>query len=178
MPPVTTLDNYWKDDFRPLQDSAHALTEALKKDEASADADLYRRLASGNDNTMLPQQPRSSMEPIPQPHAYHYEGKHPKTTALTLKHKASRPLPDILQQALRQVQRTTFMGVLPALSWGYLTVDHTIYVFSFDLDSEGNPKVLLSFNNPRNQSILAAQIVKPRKGTLHIVMLSNSSAMS
>lgn len=164
MPPIT-MEDYWKDDFRPLQDSAQAVTEALKKDEISSESDLYRRLASGNDRSMLPQPTGGSMEPISQPHAYHYEGKQAKTTALTLKHTASRPLPEFLQQALQQTQRTSFMGVLPLLGWGYMTVDHTIYVFSFESDSEGKPTVLLSFANSRNQSILAAQAVKVRKGT-------------
>ena len=78
------------------------------------------------------------------------------------------PLPDILNQAKQGVKRTMFMGVLPALSWGYMAADSMLYVFSLDWKASGSPETLLSFSNPRNQSILTAQLVKPRPGAYHI----------
>lgn len=166
MPPVTTMEEYWKDDFRPLQDSGKAVLAALKADETSPESDLYRRLANIGTTSSFQQSPPSS-EPHSEPHGYHNDlatGAARKTTTFTLKHVDSRPLPDILVQAKQRMQRSTFMGVLAALGWGYLTVDETIYVFSLDSDSTGEPKTLLSFRNPRKQSIIAAQLVKPRPG--------------
>ena len=163
----TTEEEYWKDDFRPLQDSAKAVTAALKADETSSESDLYRRLASTSSAASTQQPSWTGSEPTSQPHAYHANKDNDKTATLTLKHVSSKPLPEILDQAKRGMQRTSFMGVLPALGWGYLTVDASIFVFSLESDSTGNPETLLSFENPRKQSILAAQLVKPRPGTLN-----------
>ena len=160
MPPVTMMEEYWKDDFRPLKDTALAVNAALKADETSPESDLYRRLAnSGTAST--PQQSYASDEAASQPHAYHYEAGN---TTLTLKHDSTRPLPAILQDAKKRMKRTSFMGVLSALGWAYMTVDNVIYLFSLESNATGAPETLLSFDNPRKQSILAAQLVKPRTG--------------
>lgn len=166
MPPVTTMDEYWKDDFRPLRDSAKQITEALIEDEKSQESDLYRRLASTRKDGSSQSTLRGTDMPVSHPHAYHGDVD-PKgmPPALFAEHVSSFPLPDILVQAKQGMKRTMFMGVLPALSWGYMTVDYTIYVFSLDWRTTGNPETLLSFENPRKQSILAAQVVKPRPGT-------------
>ena len=45
----TSLDHYWVDDYKPLQDAAKDLLVALRQDENAADADVYRRIgASGS----------------------------------------------------------------------------------------------------------------------------------
>ena len=157
---MTMMEEYWKDDFRPLRDMALEVNAALKSDEASPESDLYRRLAnSGTSGTV--HQSYASDEAFAQPHAYHYEKSN---TTLTLKHDSTRPLPGIIEDAKKRMKRTSFMGVLPALGWAYMTVDDVIYLFSLESDATGSPETLLSFENPRKQSILAAQLVKPRPG--------------
>jgi len=45
----TSLDHYWLDDYKPLQDAAKDLLVALREDENAVDADLCRRIGtSGN----------------------------------------------------------------------------------------------------------------------------------
>lgn len=162
MPPVTMMEEYWKDDFRPLKDTALAVNAALKADETSPESDLYRRLANtGSGGTSQQQQTYTADEAYAQPHAYHYEKSN---TTLTLKHDSTRPLPGLIEDAKKRMKRTTFMGVLSALGWAYMTVDSVIYIFSLESNTTGAPETLLSFENPRNQSILAAQLVKPRPG--------------
>ena len=159
------MEEYWKDDFRPLRDSAKQIKDALIEDEKSQESDLYRRLASTRKDGSSQQSLRGTEIPVSYPHAYHGDvdakGMPP---ALLAQHTSSFPLPDILVRAKQGTKRTMFMGVLPALSWGYMAVDSTIYVFSLDWRNTGTPETLLSFENPRKQSILAAQLVKPRPG--------------
>lgn len=164
-PPLTIVEEYWKDDFRPLRDSAKQITEALIEDEKSQESDLYRRMASTRKDGSSQQTLRGTDLPVSHPHAYHSDVD-PKgmPPALFAQHVSSFPLPDILVRAKQGMKRTLFMGVLPALSWGYLAVDCTIYIFSLDWRATGAPDTLLSFENPRKQSILAAQLVKPRRG--------------
>jgi hypothetical protein len=168
------MEDYWKDDFRPLQEAAAAVTAALQADEASPDADLYRRLATPTTSSSSSSSSSSSHTAttggVAQGHAYHQAEPKPgssssNATSPQWKHKASRPLPALLVAALHTVQRTTYMGLLPATGWAYVTVDEHLYLVTLGGSSgTAEPKVLLSFTNPRKQSILACQIVAPRKG--------------
>lgn len=160
-PTGATMEEYWQDDFRPLNDASKAVMEALKYDETSPESDLYRRLASSGNAS---QQSWNSAEPYAQAHAYHNEAGESKPVTLKVEHVSSRPLPDILMQAKKGVHRSTFMGVLPPLGWGYMTADATIFVFSLNSDATGAPETVLSFENPRKQSIIGAHLVKPRPG--------------
>lgn len=163
MPPP--MEEYWKDDFRPLRDSAKQITQAMIADEKAQESDLYRRIASTRKDGSSQQTLRGNDLPVSHWHAYHSDiDEKGMPPALFAQHVSSFPLPDILMQAKQRVKHTMFMGVLPALSWGYLAVDSTIYLFSLDWRTTGTPETLLSYVNPRGQSILAAQLVKPRPG--------------
>jgi hypothetical protein len=163
------MEDYWKDDFRPLQEAAAAVTAALQADEASPDADLYRRLATPTTTSGSSSSSNAATAGgVAQGHAYHQAAPQGgNATSPQWKHKASRPLPALLVAALHTVQRTTYMGLLPATGWAYVTVDEHLYLVTLGGNhgsGTAEPKVLLSFTNPRKQSILACQIVAPRKG--------------
>jgi hypothetical protein len=158
-----TPEDYWKDDFRPLSDASKAIQDALEGDEKSTESDLYRRLhAKGYSSPRL----WSTTESYSHENAYHNNLDDPYPVTLTVEHTSSRPLPDVVMQAKKQVVRGSFMGVLPALGWGYMTVDKTIFVFSLQSDAMDGPETLLSFTNPGKEIIMSAQLVKPRPGTI------------
>ncbi|KAI2512730.1 hypothetical protein MHU86_1726 [Fragilaria crotonensis] len=103
---MSTLVEYWKDDFLPLAMAGKAILRELREDEAGGD--LHRRiLASGN-------------------------GSHYFASELPFQHKRSTPLPPGLASQAKSVSSSLLMGLLPEASLAWMSVDHKLFLWNFD----------------------------------------------
>jgi hypothetical protein len=137
------LTSFWKDDFAPLQAAGQTVLAALREEETSADADLYRRISS------------------PTGHLYYPPQQH-QQVSLQWKHLQSDPLPDFLGEQLEGVQSHSLMGLLAPASLAWMSVDHKLYVWSLR-NQQGS---LSCFEVPSRQSVISVGLVKPKTGAL------------
>ena len=160
------MEDFWKDDYRPLQWAGKAILQALRDDENAPDADLYRRLTQSSENShlyfksnmSLPRD-RSSAATIVSPSSVSEHALSLPT--ISLKHRQSLPLPPMLTDALNQVKTCSFMGLLLPVSMAWMTVDERLFLFSSEDPSQGK---IQCFENPRKQPILTVALVKPKQG--------------
>ena len=164
------MEEFWKDDYRPLRWAGKAIIQALRDDENAPDADLYRRLTQSTENSHLyfgsdsQSSPGFQRKPIIPPSRAAFSkssdlATSPPTTGL--KHRQSLPLPTLLTDALKQVRTCSFMGLFSSVEMAWMTVDEKFYLFSAEDPSHGN---IQCFENPRKQPFLAIALVKPRQG--------------
>jgi hypothetical protein len=134
------LTSFWKDDFAPLQAAGQTVLAALREEETSGDADLYRRISCPTGHLYFPQSQQ----------------------ALQWKHLQSDPLPDFLGEQLEGVQSHSLMGLLAPASLAWMSVDHKLYVWSLR-NQQGS---LSCFEVPSRQSVVSVGLVKPKTGTI------------
>lgn len=170
------MEDFWKDDYRPLRLAGKAVLQALRDDENAPDADLYRRLTQSNENSHLYFQSDSTSPStirgsgsLRSSSGVNGRVENPNAASLTssppitgLKHRQSLPLPTVLTDALKKVQTCSFMGLFLPVGMAWMTVDEKLFLFSADEPSQGN---IQCFENPRKQPLLAVALVKPKQGT-------------
>lgn len=144
----TSLQDFWLDDYAPLQWAGTQVLACLRDDEAAPNADLYRRIsgASGNRNTSnstshgstAATTSTSSSVAAGQPA---YEPNLSTTGSGGILHSPSRlvvpqlrhlksvALPEPLQDALRTASRHSFMGLLPGAHLAWLSVDDALWLW-------------------------------------------------
>lgn len=137
------LADFWKDDFAPLEAAGRAVLHCLREEEAAPDADLYRRIANSSTG-------------------FHSYFEDDSKVSLQWKHVQSDPLPALLSQQLSTVQSHSLMGLLAPASLAWMSVDHKLYLWSFQRDSQEDS--LLCFEIPSQQCIVSVGLVKPKIG--------------
>lgn len=135
-----SLEDYWKDDFVPLQAAGREILQQLRNDESAADADLYRRLSTGQ-------------------HLY-FDTADNAFDRVQLQHVQSEPLPPLLSQALAGVKAHSFMGLLAPIHMAWMSVDETLYLWPY-----GHASGFWTYQVPSGQAIMSVGLVPPTAGT-------------
>lgn len=142
------MNDYWNDDFAPLEAAGKAVLTALRNDEAAPDADLYRRIVSSGSGSHLyfPSDPK----------------QHPSAT---MSHIRSIPLPLYLSQQLQTTRVSSLMGLLPEADLVWMSVDEKLYLWSSSSAGvPGGMEDFCSFTVPTGQCVVSVGLVKPKKG--------------
>lgn len=174
MVPVDKFVEYWKNDFTPLQAAASQINVALREDEQ--DADLYRRIGSGNRPSSHLYFPvddssnRSMMNGTTAAAAATANTPVAVPPLQQLQHRKSVPLPPLIQEKLQGVKLQTLMGLFPPADLAWIAVDEQLYLWSYDDATAGfcSPRAansrFCSFAVPSKQPILSVGLVQPKEG--------------
>ena len=140
------MEDYWQDDFTPLEAAGKAVLAALREDEAAPDADLYRRIVSSGSGS----------------HLYYFP---PDRTDPTLSHRQTVPLPPYLAQQLRTTRVSSLMGLLPEAELTWMSVDEKLFLWSSNASTTpGGAEDFCSFTVPTGQCVVSVGLVRPKKG--------------
>jgi Nup133 N terminal like len=137
------LQDYWKDDFSPLQAAGRIILQALRDDEGSQGADLYRRIGSTG------------------PGAHAYFG-----AAHGLEYSHNVPLSRFLLEQRMTAKYQSLLGLLPLAQLAWMSVDDQLYLWSIGQNQEtynGNSP-LCSFQVTIGHSIVSVGLVRPVPG--------------
>jgi Nup133 N terminal like len=189
MTPSRPTDEYWRDDFRPLQDAGKHILGVLRKDESNPQGDLYRRIISKVGSGADPE--------INPDHHYFYPGIANKPSdgisstnnngsASTnnwtfttdskespIRHVGTVPLPPELQDRRKKVKISTMMGLYPQGELSWLTVDQTVFLWSYNSALDGTPDgasragestQVMEFEMPSKQPIVSVGLAPPKPG--------------
>lgn len=105
---------------------------------------------------------RASRDNIASPFGSTSTGPTPSAPPLlTLKHQRSIPLPPVLIEKQKQVEITTFMGLLAPAGLAWMSVDSTLYLWSI------RQSISATFSwckVPSGECIVSVGLVRPKKG--------------
>jgi hypothetical protein len=146
---VGDLSSFWDDDFAPLKLAGRDILKTLRRDETSPHGDLYRRILSSASSASS-----SSAEALPN-HHYFPDGK--------WTHSQSVPLPTFLQDKLAKATMGSLMGLFPQAQLAWMTVDATIYLWSYNSAASAEQEFFL-FEVPSKQPIVSAGLAAPKHG--------------
>ena len=169
-----------KDNFTPLQNANKLILSALRSDETSNDADLARRCTSlpaanpvryiydDGSNDRIQSDSNGSDGEVPS------EGQTKigaNFRSARIEHSHSIPLPSFLsEEARRKVKLSSSMGIFQEVGLVWMTVDSTLYLWSYCEGSNGNPSGdFCSFDGAGasgGQCIVSVGLVRPKKGRL------------
>jgi nuclear pore complex protein Nup155 len=162
----SSLEEYWNDDFTPLQAAGQAVLHALREDEAAPDADLYRRITHSGSGSHLYFAEQSNVGGGgSNGGASSGASTGPTPPVVSMKHIRSVPLPKFLEEKLRTTQSHSLMGLLSQAKLAWMSVDHTVYLWSFHATETANGSTFCSFAVPSGQPVVAVGLVRPKKGT-------------
>ena len=147
------LSSFWADDFAPLKLAGKDILKTLRQDEASPQGDLYRRILS-TASSASDSLSSSSSEAIPN-HHYFPDGK--------WAHSQSVPLPSFLQDKLAKTTMGTLMGLFPEAQLAWMTIDSTIYLWSYNSTANADHEFLV-FEVPSKQPIVSVGLAPPKTG--------------
>jgi nuclear pore complex protein Nup155 len=169
----SSLEEYWNDDFTPLQAAGQAVLHALREDEAAPDADLYRKITHSGSGSHLYFSAQSSnggsMSGGSNGGASSNASTGPTPPVVSMKHIRSVPLPKFLEEKLRTTKSHSLMGLLSHAKLAWMSVDHTVYLWSFHATETANGSTFCSFAVPSGQPVVAVGLVRPKKGTTSVV---------
>jgi len=160
------LSSFWNDDFAPLKLAGKDILKTLRHDETSPNGDLYRRIlslpsseSSSSASSASASTSASPSEALPIPnHHYFTDGK--------WAHSQSVPLPTFLQDKLAKTTLGTLMGLFPEAQLAWMTIDSTIYLWSYNSAENSNAdNEFLFFVVPSKQPIVSAGLAPPKPGT-------------
>ncbi|KAL3925645.1 MAG: hypothetical protein SGILL_000273 [Bacillariaceae sp.] len=178
------VDEYWQDDFRPLRDAGKGILAVLRRDEMSTHGDLYRRIISSTTSTASTNNGDAETNPA---HHYFYPGsssnnngssESDKTFEIdgkesTIHHMGTIPLPPALAEKRKKVKMSTMMGLFPQGQLAWLTIDDTVYLWSYNSSLDGTSdgaaeagrsSQMMEFQMPSKQTILSVGLAKPKPG--------------
>ena len=168
----SSLEEYWNDDFTPLQAAGQAVLHALREDEAAPDADLYRKITHSGSGSHLYFSAQSNggsgSGGSANGGALSNASTGPTPPVVSMKHIRSVPLPKFLEEKLRTTQSHSLMGLLSHAKLAWMSVDHTVYLWSFHATETANGSTFCSFAVPSGQPVVAVGLVRPKKGTNHM----------
>ena len=174
-------DPYLTDDFYPLKLANESILAALRADESSPDADLYKRLASTSTQTLSASSGDGML-------LYSYlggehessnntmNGIHEATSSSTpmslteLNHKLtysrSTPLPPYLINLMKDTKLSCLMGILPLGNMVWVSIDDALYLWQYGSgDGTGrNKEDFVCFKVPSGQCVVSVGLVKPKAG--------------
>jgi len=136
------------DDFLRLQESSKLVLNALRNDENTSNADLYRRLSSCNSETKL------------------YAAN--KDVEL-IEHLKFLSFPNFLKDELNKAKFSSLKGLMAEANLAWLSVDDKVFIWSYD---ECNSNEIngchggdfCSFTSPSGQCIVSVGIVPAKAG--------------
>jgi Nup133 N terminal like len=151
------LSSFWEDDFAPLKFAGKDVLKALRQDEASPHGDLYRRILSSSSASSVSSvsSPSPSSSEAHPNHHYFADGK--------WTHGQSIPIPTYLHDQLAKTTMGTLMGLFPEAHLAWMTIDATIYLWSYDSSSPSEQEFLF-FEVPSKQPIVSAGLAPPKPG--------------
>lgn len=189
VPPSADRSSYWNDDFRPLRDAGRIVLTKLRNDEQQGD--LYRRIisktpavvsasrvgatsngATSNGGATHASTPAGFEDAAEEPDndpAHHYFANGP------VRHSKSIPLPPYLQGLLAtKLKISTTMGLFPQAEMAWMTIDDTVYLWTYNASfvtgngggtSAGDPSNhFLEFQVPSRQPIISVGLAPPKPG--------------
>jgi nuclear pore complex protein Nup155 len=173
----SSLEDYWKDDFSPLQAAGQAVLSALREDEAAPDADLYRRITHSGSGSHLYFSAQSnggsgSNGASNGSRSPRSPSTGPTPPVVAMKHIRSVPLPKFLEEKLQTTKSHSLMGLLSHAKLAWMSVDHTVYLWSFHATENANGSTFCSFAVPSGQCVVAVGLVRPKKGTNEVKLLT------
>jgi hypothetical protein len=189
----SSSDEYWRDDFRPLRDAGREILSFLRQDENSPHGDLYRRIIAknssssssgssslgtnnnagggaggGGNNPTTTTTAVSDAESNPD-HRYFFNDE----VTTSVQHVGTIPLPPPLQEKRKHVKISTMMGLFPPGELAWLTIDDTVYLWSYNssldgtLDGAANAGVtsqMIQYQMPSKQPIVSVGLAPPKPG--------------
>jgi hypothetical protein len=206
------LAAFWRNDYAPLQAASEAVLQALRDDENNPDADLYRAMSqsgagshlyyrnssaismpavvAGNDldpaGNMTNGTAGSPFSPAPTT-AMNQPTSSTCSIGSRIRHVKSVPLPAVLSDMLRKGGfAATFMGLHSEAQMAWLSIDHTVFLWSYgqdspitsngapmpvdfalppEIDDVGHSATFVSYTVPSHEPILAVGLVRPLKGS-------------
>jgi nuclear pore complex protein Nup155 len=175
---ASALDEYWKDDFAPLQAAGHAVLKALREDEDAPDADLYRRISNSGSGSHLyfpataatASSTTSSTTITASTEAATSTNKNgtsapPPTPTVTMSHLRSIPLPPYLAQELKTTKSHSLMGLLSEARLAWMSVDSKVFLWSFHSTATADQgSSFCCFQVPSGQCVIACGLMRPKKG--------------
>ena len=191
---LSASDPFVTNDFFPLNQASNAVLAALRADESSPDADLYRRIASSS-NSSTAAAPYSTNGNNNQGHLYNTNATTTNSTTNsntnsntnattnttkaeihnTIHHENSIPLPPYLTNIIKETKLSSLMGILPQGNMVWVSVDDSLYIWEYgqgSLHGHGNKKEdFVCFQVPSGQCVVSVGIVKPKPGTYHTLLL-------
>lgn len=105
----SSIEQYWKDDFAPLQSAGKIILHELREDEA--EGDVHRRIVSNGT------------------HSYFL-------SETAFKHVQSSPLPQQLDEEVRKVQHSLEMGIFAEGKLAWMIVDHKLFLWSVEVEQD------------------------------------------
>jgi hypothetical protein len=179
------IDEYWQDDFRPLRDAGKGILAMLRRDEMSTHGDLYRRIISGTSSASNNNSGEAETNPA---HHYFYPNVSSNGSAAsdksfvadgkesTIRHMGTIPLPPELEEKRKNVKMSTMMGLFPQGHLAWLTIDDTVYLWSYhsslDGSSDGGAEEsamssqMIEFQMPSKQIIISVGLANPKPGKI------------
>ena len=168
---MSAEEEYWKDDFRPLQASGKLVLQALREDEAAPDADLYRRI------TNVSSASQRDHHYFLDPSSSSGDGNGTTTNSTSsaplyqMEHERSVPVPPLLTNQLKTAKKQSLMGLFPEAQLAWMTVDEKLFLWSTSAGASGsNPTDFLHFQVPSSshREIVSVGLVPPKKGAFEI----------
>lgn len=186
------MEEFWKDDFRPLQWAGKSILQAMREDEEATDADLYRRLTQSQEGSHLyfqSETPSSSSTTtndssmangwgglggsgnvtprggggLSSPFTSNSARNTSKTAPPLVSLKHRKSLP--LPSMLTEALKQVRTSSFMGLLLPVEMAWMTVDEKLFLFSSEDPSQGMIQcFENPRKQPILAVALVKPRKG--------------
>jgi hypothetical protein len=180
-------DPYLSNDFFPLNQAHNTVIAALRAEEASTDADLYRRIASdsasGTDEgrghlyRSLEKDGTNGASPRGEKEGATAVGAGGTASVTcdvhpTLAHSQSIPLPNYITKVLKEAKLSSLMGILPEANMVWVSVDDTLYLWDYQRESVGgvgktsnsNADDFVCFKVPSGQCVVSVGLVKPKLG--------------
>jgi nuclear pore complex protein Nup155 len=178
----SSLEDYWNDDFTPLQAAGQAVLHALREDEAAPDADLYRKIThSGSGSHLYFSSQSNGGSGGSNGGASSGASTGPTPPVVSMKHIRSVPLPKFLEEKFRTTHSHSLMGLLSQAKLAWMSVDHTVYLWSFHATETANGygygSTFCSFAVPSGQPVVAVGLVRPKKGTNELVFVVGVSML-
>ena len=155
---------------------------ALREEESSNAADLYRRIASGSSGTDEDRGHlyRSLDTTIMKDGSRHIgrDGDAAGGSATvscdvhpSLEHTESIPLPNYITNVLKDTKLSSQMGILPDANIVWVSVDDALYLWEYQRDTvhgagktSNNADDFVCFKVPSGQCIVSLGLVKPKVG--------------
>jgi len=173
-PAVSSTDPFTADPFFPLKEASSEILAALRADEASPDADLFRRIAHSSNSYESAKDAANAFDyrispatlekisPLSQKPAADISHVH-----RSIQHVKSIPLPQ--QLALKLAAETklcSLMGTFPDAQLVWVSLDNTLYIWEYEThgNSTNARQDFVAFTVPTGQCVVSVGLVPPKPG--------------
>jgi hypothetical protein len=182
---TAATDLFVTDPFYPLETARNEILAALRADESSPDADLFRRIAHSANSydagaAAVPPQ-RQGFEYRLAPATAAFLAKTGAAAGFvhgSMEHRQSIPLPSHLAHTLAaDTKLFSLMGAFPEAHMVWLSVDNTLYLWEYQAHATigaNGRQDYVAFEVPSGQCIVSVGLVPPKPGTCFTVIHNNT----